>query len=169
MNLLRATITTCVEGLFKLAQLSARAGETISGAELLQQYGFTSRPKSGAEAVLVVKGNMAFVLATDDRRYRLVVEEGEVALYSDEGDKIHFKRGRNVDLVAGTKLSILSPATELSGDLIVKGKVSAVGNVESAANVRDSVGTVASVRTTYDTHTHTDSMSGTTTPPLQQM
>lgn len=87
-------------------QLGLLADEALDGAEHWQPYGFTYKPHAGAEAlVLAVGGHRAHsvVIACADRRYRLTaLESGEVALYTDEGDKIHLKRGRVIDIVTET-------------------------------------------------------------------
>jgi hypothetical protein len=58
----------------------------------------------GAEIIIIREGNHILAIASDDRRYRLAVEEGEVALYTDEGDKIHLKRDKKIEIVSGNKL-----------------------------------------------------------------
>ncbi len=72
-------------------QLTLLAGE-VADVERVQEYGFTSVPLPGAEAVtLAVGGRRAHtvVIATDDRRYRLKeLAPGEVALYDDQGQKV---------------------------------------------------------------------------------
>ena len=84
----------------QIVQVSAMKGETRAQLERFQAYGFTSVPFHGAEAVvLFVGGDRAhgLVLSIDDRRYRLQsLESGEVALYTDEGDKIVLKRDRKI-------------------------------------------------------------------------
>lgn len=95
-------------------QLEVLKSEVRGKLEHFQNYGFTSHPKSGAEAaVIFLSGNRAhgLVLAIDDRRYRLhPLEAGEVALYTDEGDKIHFKRGQKIDVISGGEV-LVSGAT----------------------------------------------------------
>jgi len=70
--------------------------------ERFQEYGFTSVPKVGAEAIAIFhSGNRehGIIIAVDDRRFRLKnLQEGEVAIYTDEGDKIHFKRDKKIDI-----------------------------------------------------------------------
>jgi len=84
------------------AQIVVLGGETKSGAELFQQYGFTSAPHADCEAVGIPiggKSNHIVIVATEDRRYRpIILKQGEVALYTDEGDIFHFKRGQEVGL-----------------------------------------------------------------------
>lgn len=81
-------------------QVTILDGETRDDAERFQQYGLTSVPLEGAEAVVLSVGGRRdhlLVLAVDDRRNRLKdLEAGEVALYTYEGAKVHLKRGRIV-------------------------------------------------------------------------
>ena len=87
-------------------QITLMAGETRSDIERFQEYGLTSVPHEGAEAVVVFPGGNrehGLIIAVDDRRYRLKgLADGEVALYTDEGDKIHFKRGNIINIVTET-------------------------------------------------------------------
>lgn len=100
-------------------KLSILKGENRDNVERFQDYGFTSTPKAGAEAVVAfVSGNRdhGIVIKIDDRRYRLQgLEEGEVALYTDEGDSIELKRGgrvvvnsSNIELGSGSLESLLN-------------------------------------------------------------
>ena len=91
-------------------QVEALEGETLDGIERIQEYGFTSHPREGAEAVVASMGGMrqhSVVIAVDDRRYRLTeLEEGEVALYTDEDEdddfcRVHLKRDREIELRSG--------------------------------------------------------------------
>lgn len=92
----------------KLQEVQAQvgAGQLAGRLERFQEYGFTSKPKPGAECVAVfVGGNRdhGLVVAVDDRRYRITgMESGEVAIYTDEGDCLHFKRNHVVELTCGT-------------------------------------------------------------------
>ncbi len=58
-------------------------------------YGFVQHPKAGAEVMaLALGGNRdhMIVIATADRRYRMKVSEGEVAIHDDQKQTVHFKR-----------------------------------------------------------------------------
>lgn len=83
-------------------QVSLLADEQLDNVEHWQPYGFTAHPLAGAEAlVLAVGGHRAHsvVVSCADRRFRLVgMEGGEVAIYTDEKDKIHFKRNRVIEV-----------------------------------------------------------------------
>lgn len=114
----------------RLLQLRISEEETRDATPELAHYGFASRPKVGADAVvLFVGGNRSagVVVATNDRRYRLELAEGEVALHTDEGDRVHLKRGRVVEIAAGAKLRIDAPLVEVTG------RVEAAGDVKAGA------------------------------------
>jgi len=81
-------------------QVQALADEVLDRVERFQEYGLTSVPLAGAEGlVLSVCGSRsnAVIIAVDDRRYRIKLEAGEVALYTDEGDYVALKRGHLVE------------------------------------------------------------------------
>ena len=153
----------------QLLQLSLMGDEVRDAVERLQQYGFTSVPLEGAEAIALAVGgnrNHLVVIATDDRRWRKKdLEPGESALYTDEGDYVILKRGRIVEIKAGTKLRVDAPLAELTGDLTVAGKITAGGDVFDQNGAKS----MAGMRTVYNTHVHVDPQGGSTaapTPPL---
>lgn len=132
LGVARAIVRTVADGrTMQALQLSVLGDELREGVERFQQYGLTSHPHPGAEAVMVcVGGNRdhGLVVAVDDRRYRLKpLQQGEVALYTDEGDSIILKRGRLVEVTtetltinAGTAVNINTPAmTVTAGETIV--------------------------------------------------
>lgn len=88
--------------------------------ERVQNYGFTSVPLDGAEAVVVFVGGRrdhGYAVAVDDRRYRLKdLQAGEVAVYTDQGDSIVFRRGGTLEVSAATKVVIDAPIVELTGN-----------------------------------------------------
>jgi len=88
-------------------------GDDPAWAERFQEYGYTSHPHKGAEAVVGAVGGARshlVALAVDDRRYRVTdLQPGEVCLYTDEGDEIRMKRGRIIGVIAGSKLDVTAP------------------------------------------------------------
>lgn len=108
-------------------QLGVLAGETREGVERFQNYGFSSVPLDGAEAVVLFVGGSrdhGLAIAVDDRRYRIRnLESGEVAVYTDQGDSIVLKRDGNIEVTASTKVVVNSPLVELAGnpEAVVKG------------------------------------------------
>ena len=65
-----------------------------------------------------------------DRRYRLqALANGEVAIYTDEGDKIHFKRGRIIDIETATLNIRASSAVNFDTPVINQtGKIISTGD-----------------------------------------
>lgn len=98
-------------GHLQVAQLGVLAGETREGCERFQEYGFTSVPLPGAEAVVVFVGGRrdhGLVVAVDDRRYRPTgLEPGEVCLYSQHGQRITLKKDGAIELEPASGKSIV--------------------------------------------------------------
>lgn len=107
----RAVLQAVDDGMrMQSVQVVALRGQVIDGAERFQDYGFTSNPHPGAEAVLLGLGGVRqhpIVVKVDDRRYRVVeLETGEVCVYTDEDEdgnphRILMERGRKIRLSAG--------------------------------------------------------------------
>lgn len=106
-------------GGIQLVQVKLLDGEVRDGVERLQNYGFTSVPKAGAEGLMAcVSGDRdhGIIVSMDDRRYRpKSLQPGECAMYTDEdkaaGDhRIIFKRGKEIHLVAGASSIVMTPA-----------------------------------------------------------
>ena len=129
----RALIQTIADdkGLQKL-QVELLADEVHSNVDRVQNYGFTSVPLPGAEGVFLAVGGArehGVIIALDDRRYRLKnLAPGEVAIYTDEGDKIHFKRGKiieinsgaEINLIATNKATVTAPNIEANASIKIK-------------------------------------------------
>lgn len=103
--LARAVVSLVDDGSgVQVVQLSVLDGETRDGVERLQNYGFTSRPKPGAEAaVLFVGGHRdhGLVIAVDDRRFRVKgLKDGETCVYNDTGSKVTLHSDGSMDLEA---------------------------------------------------------------------
>lgn len=116
----RVIISAIREGKIKRFDSTGVAGEQLDDRELFQHYGFTSAPQNGAEGVLIGIGNVLYLIAEDDRRYRISLQQGEVAIYTDEGDNIHFKRGKEIEISGQTKVVVTSPIVELADGTLRK-------------------------------------------------
>lgn len=103
-NLLSRGVIRLVNSAAKcqLVQIEMLGGELKDDVEHLEPYGYTSCPHDGAEHVAVFPDgdkSHGVVLVVADRRYRLKgLKKGEVALYTDEGDRIVLRRGRRVEI-----------------------------------------------------------------------
>lgn len=124
-------------------QLAIFSGEVRDRVERFEDYGFTSHPFPDAEALVLALGGSSdhsVAVKVADRRFRLrSIAPGEVAVYDDQGQVLHFKRDKTVhvygvdhliaDIIidaaltcpeatinAATKCQINSPQVNLSGD-----------------------------------------------------
>ncbi|OFW46540.1 MAG: hypothetical protein A2003_02545 [Acinetobacter sp. GWC1_38_13] len=100
----------------QLLQLSLLADEVSSNVERFEEYGFSTYPLTGAEAIAgFINGNRShgIVLCVHDRRYRPTdLAEGEVAIYTDEDQsspnhRIHLKNGNEIEIKCQDKVEIL--------------------------------------------------------------
>ena len=113
-------------------QMRLTAGEVRGDMEHFEPYGFTSNPLAGAEGIAAFIGgdrSHGLLLVVADRRYRLQgLESGEVAIYTDEGDKVHFKRGKVIDIEtntlnirAATAVNFDTPQITQTGKIVSQG------------------------------------------------
>lgn len=138
-------------GAVQLVQLDGLSGEQLQDAELFQHYGYTSNPPAGSMCiVLPIGGKTAhgIIIATEHGTYRLKsLAPGEVAIYDDQGQKIHITRAgivvdgggkpvtvQNVstldvtttgavNVTAGGKATVKAAGIDLDGGGVVKGVV----------------------------------------------
>lgn len=128
------------------------ADENRDNMERFQEYGFTSVPLADAEAIVIFPGGNrehGLVIATNDRTFRLKsLADGEVALYTDEGDKIHFKRGGIINIVATSKVDVDADLVELGN-----------GTLEKILNGE-------TFQTRFNAHKHLGNVGVPTGPPI---
>ena len=109
-----------------LVQAQGLAGESIQAAEMAQHFGFTSHPPAGSMGVVLPIGGKSahgIVIATEHASYRIAaLNEGEVAIYTSEGDTILMKNGHAVQINtqtltinASTQVIVNSPLLKVSG------------------------------------------------------
>lgn len=105
-----------------LQSLQAALGfdEVRDGLIRVQEYGLTSKPLPGAQMVtLFLDGNHdnGVVIAVDDQRFRLVLEDGEVSLYNDKASKVHLKKNGQIHVFSMLEKVVVEALTgiELKG------------------------------------------------------
>jgi phage baseplate assembly protein V len=148
-------------------QLALLDGEGKDRLEHYEPYGFTSHPIPGAEAAAAFfdgDRSHGIVLVVADRRYRLTtLNEGEVAIFDDLGQKVHLTRAGivvespTVTIMASNKVRLETPMFEVTGQV---------------KDLCDTTGgrTMAGMRTTYNGHSHHENdVHGETNPPTQSM
>lgn len=163
-NLVARAVLALVDDARKLqaAQVDMLDGESRADVERFQQYGFTSVPEPGAEAVMLAVGGSRshmVAIAVDDRRYRKRgLKEGEVCLYSKFGDYVLLKDDGTIEVKASNKVLVDAPDVHCTNNLHVR------GNIICDGMVSDANGTMQEMRDRYNGHTH-----GATPPPSPGM
>lgn len=131
--IIRGILTSLTEGVLRL--FSATGLMDFAKREFIQHYGLASHPKAGAELFIWARGNTIYALGSDDRRYRITLAEGEVAIHDDLGQKVHLKR--NGVEITSPKITLnglvkttnhLEVATGASGTFNAGGKAVTVKN-----------------------------------------
>lgn len=155
------------------AAVTIMADENMKGVEYMEPYGFTSVPLAGSEGIILNIGaqrGACVALCLGSRKFRLRgLKSGEVALYTDEGDRLVFERGQTVrlttrNLVAdvATKATINAPETEITGHLTVREGITwggvangLDGPARMQGGLNNAGGEVVSNGKALDSHTHT--------------
>lgn len=156
-------------GAIQTAQVHLLADEVQDDAERIQEYGFTSVPLSGAEAVLAfVGGNRdhGLIIAVDDRRYRLKgLAGGEVAIYDNQGQKVHLTRAGIVIDGAGKDVTFQNtPVVHIPQDLYVGRDIIAQRDVIDNGNK-----SMSGMRQAHNQHSHSDPQGGSVGAPTVDM
>ncbi len=107
------------EKLCQMVQISVLDGTLHDSVERMQDYGFVSRPKAGAEAVVLSVGGTQshrIVVAMVDRKSRKSgLAEGEAALHDDQQQFIHIMRDK-ILIKSPLKITIEAPTVEVTAD-----------------------------------------------------
>lgn len=129
-------------------QVEAYDGLVRDKVEHFQNYGFTSVPFAGAEGVgLSIGGstNHMVVLNVDDRRYRMKgLEDGEVAIYDDQGQSVHLTREGIVVKGAGLPMVFEdTPSITFKADQFVRFETPRVEATQLLQSMQLTIGGVA--------------------------
>jgi phage baseplate assembly protein V len=101
-NMVQRGIVAMVDDERKMQENQVRLLDTemIERAERVQQYGFSSHPQNESECFVIFCGAdhaHPLIISVDDRRYRFkATKQGEVVIYTDEGDSILMGRDNTV-------------------------------------------------------------------------
>lgn len=85
-------------GDLQIIKLSLLADESISGVDRISEFGFSSVPPSGSEAIVLFPSGSrsnGVIIATDSSQYRLkLTENGSVAIYNQNGDYVKLNKNK---------------------------------------------------------------------------
>ncbi|MEF1256008.1 phage baseplate assembly protein V [Vibrio sp. M260112] len=177
----RALVSGIVEDLQRQnVQVQIHSDESADNIERFQNYGMSSVPPTGSEAILAaLGGNLGnlVALAVEDKKVRPKGEIGDVFLYHLEGHQIKLTKDGKVVITAtdvtlelSNSLTIISPETLIQGPLHVTGGIStdlgifATGGITSASVVGGSDLTAGNI--SYLGHFHKDAENRNTSAPV---
>ena len=144
-------------------QIEAMPGEIHDSVVKFGHYGLATHPKPGSDAIVLFprgERNQGIVIAIEDKRFRFKsLAPGEVALYTDEGDHIYFRRDktlaiqtRQLNIQATDKVRIQTPQLEVTGDILDKADTNQI--------------TFAKMREQFDNHQHLTEQGSLTSTPI---
>ena len=121
----RGVVSTVDDALkMQVLGLKLEDGHRPTKVEHWHPYGMTYHPHEGAEVVAIsMGGNRDHIIAMPgaDRRYRIKgLQQGELAIHDDQGQKVHFKRdgvaietSKNVNVKTTQTVTVESPNIKL--------------------------------------------------------
>lgn len=176
----RAKVTGVVESLQRQnLQLQIENDEAVDDIERFQNYGMTSYPPVGSEAVVMaLKGSLdqRVAVAVEKKDLRPKGEQNDVIVYHAEGHQIRLTSSGQIivtatDVIfeAANSFTIISPETLIQGPLHVTGGIStdlgifATGGITSSSVVSGSDLTAGNI--SYLGHKHRDAENRLTGTP----
>ncbi|OTP79496.1 phage baseplate assembly protein V [Caballeronia sordidicola] len=153
LMLARGTITLVDDSkTVQSVQVRVNALELIPDVPRFAEYGYTSNPPAGTQAVLGAKNgdrNDVIVIATSNATYRLTgLATGEMAIHDDKGQSVYLSAGGiiikggglPITLTDTPKIRAETPLLECTGDI--------VDNCDTTGR------SMAADRVIYDGHDH---------------
>ncbi len=139
----RAIVTAVTDSFSRQGlQLKVLADEAADDVERFQNYGHTSVPPAGSEAIVLGIGGARaglVAIAVEDKSVRPKdLEAGDNCLYHLEGHRLILRKDGLLELEAKTviisaseKLTMMSPDTEIQGPLHVTGPITSDDDVKA--------------------------------------
>lgn len=148
--IVRGTVRKVDDGpKMQTVDLQLEEGMRATKVEHFHPYGVSYKPREGSEVVVAsLSGNRDHMIAfpVGDRRYRIKVEDGEVALHDDQGQKVHLTREGvkvvtpykadvdaqgDVKVKSAGRVDIEAPTIKLKGAIEIEGDINQVGKITS--------------------------------------
>lgn len=158
----------------QLLQVKLNDSETRDGTPRIAEFGFTSRPPSGSDVLVVFLAgdrSKGVVVATAHQASRPTnLQEGESMIYDLWGKSIYLTQSGGIIVDAkGTPVTVNNATTvTINAAEAVQMNTPVLrvsGDIEAGGNVKDKIRTMAADRLLFNQHTNG---SGTTTPSPQQ-
>lgn len=139
------------------ADFTGRGEEVIENREIIQQYGFASRPRENCEIVAFRQGNKIVVIATDHEDFRIELEEGDSLQYSDVDNYIltkanggiEIKSSSDVEVEVNGKKTLTADEYQVVADLVKLGGIAGFKKLVTESTLLP-----------LETHVHPDPVSG---------
>lgn len=144
-NLIRlAQLVSRKDGNTQFGQFLTANEEIADNVQIIEPYGLTGKAPLNSEAVIGnIQGNPnnTFVFVLGSRQFRFKeLKDGEVALYDDSGNILHFKNGGNIDLIAPAQVNITAETAAITAQTTtINGKVNLAGGGAGIARLGDTV------------------------------
>lgn len=133
-------------------QVRLNALELIPDVPRYAEYGFTSNPPAGTQALVAFKNgdrNDGFVIATSNAKYRLTsLASGEMAIHDDRGQSVYLSAAGIVVNGGGNPITLTNAPEVIADTPLFKVKGDILDNYQT--NTR----TVAGMRQVANMHTH---------------
>lgn len=179
--LTRALVTNIVDSFQRQnIQVKMHADESADNIERFQNYGFSSVPTTGAEAVMAALGGnlgQLVAIAVEDKTVRPKDgASGDVFLYHLEGHRVQLTKdgqiiitATSVTLNASQSCSIIAPTINLMGDINANDTVSIsqAGETHVDGDITASDFILKDSGIKQSTHKHRDGDNELTTEPVQ--
>lgn len=158
----------------QLLQVKLNDSETRDGTPRIAEFGFTSRPPTGSDVVIVFLAgdrSKGVVVATAHQASRPTnLQEGESMVYDFWGKSIYLTESGGIIVEAGGTPVTVNNATVVTINAAQEVQMNTPvlrvsGDIEAGGNIKDKIRTMAEDRALFNQHTNG---TGTSTPSPQQ-
>ena len=167
-------------------QVESLGHSVYDNVEKFGQFGFTSNPPLGSDAIIIERCGKHIILGVGDRKYRIKnLESGDTAIYDIRGQIVKLNAdgitindafgnsvitndsGINITDKNGNNITMESGGINLNGVVITQN-----GTMTTPSTITAGADIISGTGKTMDTHVHTfpylagtSSANGTTNPP----
>lgn len=141
------------------AQVQTANNEIADNVKFIEAYGFTAKPKQNSECILLnIQGNpgnvVALVIGNRELRFK-ELNDGEVAMYDDAGNLLHFKNGGVIDFKALATMNQTAQTINVSGTTAVNVNTQTAAVTAKTLNVEADTAAIKAKTATVDAETTT--------------